>query len=77
MKLVVAMDSDGHFIAAPYTDRDKVSELIEKIQDGDFIANMQDRYKNIYNNPAPVSTFEWRELIYGIEQRGTLEIIEI
>jgi hypothetical protein len=30
MKIVVAMDGDGHFMAAPYTDREKVSKLIDR-----------------------------------------------
>jgi hypothetical protein len=77
MKIVVAMDGDGHFMAAPYMDREKVTDLIDKIQDGDFVANMNQEYKIIYEDPAPLSTLEWRNLIYGLQQRGTLEIIEI
>jgi len=77
MKLVVAMDGDGHFMAAPYTDKEKVRNLIDKIQDGDFVANMDDEYKNILESNYPVSDSDWRQLIYGLEQRGTMEIIEI
>jgi len=77
MKLVVAMDGDGHFMAAPYTDREKITDMIYKIQDGDFVANMDPEAKEIFEDKLSTSDFEWKNLIYGLEQRGTLEIIEI
>jgi hypothetical protein len=77
MKIVVAMDGDGHFMASPYTDREKVTDIINKIQDGDFVANMDPESKEIFEDKLSTSDFEWKNLIYGLEQRGTLEIIEI
>jgi len=77
MKLVVAMDGDGHFMAAPYTDREKITDMIYKIQDGDFIANMDSESKEIFEDKLSTSDFEWKNLIYGLEQRGTMEIVEI
>jgi hypothetical protein len=77
MKIVVAMDGDGHFMAAPYTDKVKIKELIGNIQDGDFVANMDQDAKDTYESNYPISDSDWRTFIYGLEQRGTLEIIEI
>lgn len=77
MKIVVAMDGDGHFMAAPYTDKEKIKLLITKIQDGDFVANMDDEDKNILESNYPISDSDWRKLIYDLEQRGTMEIIEL
>jgi hypothetical protein len=77
MKIIIAMDGDGHFMAAPLMDREKVSKIIEKIQDGDFVANMDEDDLIVFNYPAPVDTIEWRNLIQRLEQRGTLEIFEL
>jgi hypothetical protein len=76
MKIVVAMDGDGHFMASPLTDREKVSTIIEEIQDGDFLANMDGDDVAIFENPLCNST-QWTNFVKSIEQRGTLEIVEL
>lgn len=82
MKIVVAVNGDGHFMAASLYDREKVEKIIGDLQDGDFVANMSEEekivYDNIiYENPAPVSNITWRDFVYGLQQRGTIEIIEL
>jgi uncharacterized protein YlbG (UPF0298 family) len=77
MKIIVAMDGDGHFMVAPYTDKEKVKDLINKIQYGDFVANMDPKYRNIFESNYSISDSDWGELIYGLKQRGTMEIIEL
>lgn len=71
------MDGDGHFMVAPYTDKEKIKDLIGKIQDGDFVANMDPKDRNIFESNYPISDSDWRQLIYDLEQRGTMEIIEL
>lgn len=77
MKVVVGVDNDGHFMVAPLTDREKVSQLIEKLAEGDFVANMDEDDLIVFYYPAPVGVIEWRDLISRLEQRGTMEIIEL
>lgn len=77
MKIVVAMDGDGHFMVAPAHEKEKVKNLIGKIHDGDFVANMNKENKEIYESNYPISDSDWRQLIYGLEQRGTMEIVEL
>jgi hypothetical protein len=77
MKLVVGVDGDGHFMVAPYTDKEKVTKLIYELQDGDFVANMDDEDKDVLDQSYPISDNQWRDLIHGLEQRGTMEIVEI
>jgi hypothetical protein len=77
MKIVVAMDGDGHFMAAPFHDREKVIHIIDEIQDGDFVANMDAGDKLGYENYKYSKAEEWRDFLYGIQQRGTIEIIEL
>lgn len=77
MKIVVSYNNDGHFMAAPVNDKDKVIKIIGDIQDGDFVANMDEDDELLYHDYQKLSDNEWRDFIYGLQQRGIMEIIEL
>jgi hypothetical protein len=77
MKIVVGMDEDGYFMAVPFADKEKVKDLIGKLRDGDFVANMDDDVKDVYESNYPISDLDWKTFVYGLEQRGTLQVVEL
>jgi hypothetical protein len=77
MKIVVAMDEDGHFMVAPFYHKEKVIKLIGKIQGGDFVANMYISEKLFCDTYDSYSQAEWEDFLSRIVQRGTLEIVDL
>jgi len=77
MKVVVAMDEDGHFMVAPYYDKEKVIKLVDRIHGGDFVANMYASDKLFCDSFDSSSIAEWDDFLARITQRGTFEIVEL
>lgn len=78
MKILVIMDSYGHFQAAHPADRPAVIKLIENIQDGDYYRNMiNDNGLTIKSDLAEYCCQEWNALIEEFIGRGRLEYVSL
>jgi len=78
MKILVTLNSDGHFIAAHPSDRNNVIKLLQTISDGGYYQEILNDY-NI-RLPYDLSTLccqEWDKFIDKFIQRGALEYVEI
>ena len=78
MKLLVAMDGDGHFNVAHPSDRKSVINLLERIHGGDYYYDIIS--DNQLKLPSDLSTMccqDWDSFIQNFTQRGTLEYVEI
>jgi hypothetical protein len=81
MKVVVAMDGDGHYNVAKLFDREKAKKVLLKAQDGcyydDVINDMpREDYENFENHKF-TNDIEWDRLIRFFVQRGTFEIVDL
>lgn len=78
MKILVIMDTDGHFDAAYYDDRRAVLKLLKKIEDGGYYAEIiRDYGIRIKQDLSDYCCQEWGKIIDYFLQRGTLECIEL
>jgi hypothetical protein len=78
MKLLVAMDGDGHFIIAHPTDRTAVLKLLESIEYGDYYNNIINDY-NLHIKPdlSKYCCKAWDDIINHFIQRGVLEYVSV
>lgn len=75
MKVIVAMDGDGHFRAAQITNRKESLEVIQSISDGEYfddVCDMEDLKK-----PQEIDDANWESYLINFVQRGTCEILNI
>lgn len=73
MKIVVALDGDGHFTAAPIEERKKVVEsVLMKIHDGDYFRDIND-----VDDYMSLNDEEWLNYLGNFTQRGTCNILTI
>lgn len=79
MRLLVIMDSNGHFNIAHEGDREAVKKLIESINDGDALTNALD-WGEIEPFKEDLSSYcckEWNDIVRNFIQRGTMEYVDI
>ena len=78
MKLLASMDSDGHFMIAHPSDRKVVLNLLHKISDGDYLADITNDYEFKFKQDLDeYCCQEWDKMVGYFIQRGTLEYVEI
>jgi hypothetical protein len=78
MKLLVAMDGDGHFMLSHPTDRKATLNLLQKIQNGDYFYNIiTDNNLYIKSDLSSYCCQTWDEIIGHFIQRGSLEYVEV
>lgn len=78
METVVAMDSNGHFMAVRIENREEVLDLIKKIDDGDYLTDMlNDGDIEIKGDLGEYCCTAWVEFVEQFVQCGTLEIVTI
>ena len=82
MKIVVIMNSDGHFSAADCNDRQAVIELFDEVSEGwdyieDVVDGLDDHEKELWDQRANISQDVYNDLLRNFEQRGMLEILEV
>ena len=73
MKILTAIDGDGHFKISPITDKQKSLEVLKSISDGDYFNNISRDCE--MPNINECSNKEWEDYLYNFVQRGTCEII--
>jgi hypothetical protein len=74
MRLLVNLDSDGHFNAAHEGDREAVKSLIEQLHDGDMLVNSDVEFRD---DLSSYCCQEWNEIVSVFIQKGTLEYVDI
>jgi hypothetical protein len=77
IKIVIAMDGDGHFQAALRNNRHEVIEVLKSAQDGQYYDDVVEDYELNMKDPWHLKLDEWSEVVDKFIQRGTIEVIEI
>ena len=77
MRIGVCMDSNGHFRASLITDRKKLLNVIEEVNDGEHYDYIVEKYKFDFTNVDSISEDDWNNIIRHFEERGTFEIVEL
>jgi len=78
MRILVSIDSDGHFMVAHPSDRNAVINLLETIHDGDYYYDIvNDNELKLPSNLSTMCCQDWDAFIDNFTQRGTLEYVEI
>jgi hypothetical protein len=78
MKVVVALNSDGHYMVELIENREGVIELLHNISDGDYFIDVVKDYGIKFKaNINEYSDESWESILYTFVQRGIMEIIKI
>ena len=82
MKIGIALDGDGHFVAAELADRSGIIKILEACnQGGDHVVytihDLNPYEKELWENYKILSIEAWEKILRNFEQRGTFEIINL
>lgn len=86
MKVCIAMDSDGHFMAVKLENRVEVIRLLKNIYDGDYWYDVHQDCLDEFDCETEeeleayilkANDLKWVDFVKTFEERGTMEIIVV